>query len=172
MGDCKGDSLLHLWMFFWELAFVLLALSSIAGMVLFFGYTFRIRIHYPMTLVITHLVMTAVMCLLYLICIVWKLSTYTNESWLFPVILVSSGVMMILTFIVGLAFFFKFNLKGIALAKHFISLHVTMASVTFILLIASTIFVTQSQLDHKHNFPASNYNYYKHLHMRQRTNSQ
>lgn len=149
-------------MLMWHLAFAALVAASAVGMVLFFGYTFRVRLAYPLILVTVHLILSLVATVLFVMAAMQSLFYNKHHSTLYDVLLVTSIVVMILTVLVGLAFYFRFNLGRIDIHGRFIGLHVTMASVAFILVVASTIGLTQTYDSKILPIHPSLYNFYKH----------
>lgn len=151
-------------MLLWHLAFVCLCLASVAGMVLFFGFTFRVRIAYPLSVVTTHLILAIATSVLFSAAVIHRFTNGKPLSVLYVVLLIVSVAIVLVTLIVGIIYFIRFNLKQKDGHGHFIGMHVTMAAVSFIFITASTIAITQTVSMKNVVAHPSLYNFYKHHH--------
>lgn len=151
-------------MLLWRLAFGCLCVTSIVGMILFFGYTFRVRIVYPLVMVTTHLLLAILTTGLFVVAVVQRFLSPRELSTLYMVLLGLNLIIIVVTVVVGIVFFLRFNVKGREVYGTFVGLHVTMASVAFIFATASTIAITQTIPPKVPITSPTLYNFYKYHH--------
>lgn len=124
------------------LSFLSLGLTALTGLLLFFGYTFRTRNHlmsmYPLVGVRLHIVSVLITAVLLTMAFWAKLSATSQPAERFSLFLFgSSYALFIVTLLLGLFFYFRFDFKRLRLRSHFLVLHWVLASLTFIFLLSS-----------------------------------
>ena len=97
-------------MSFLDWSYVGLLVASVLGAILFFGYTFRIRIAYPFVLVSLHLTTVLITFILFTIAFVQILNA--NPSALKAGFIILTYVVFILTLLTGLFFFVRYDQIG------------------------------------------------------------
>lgn len=145
----------------WRLTFVLLFVTASIGIWLFVGYTFRARIRYPLLLVTTHVISAT----LTVIAFIWLFITQRHWSQHHAtafVILCVSLVMVLVTYLSGLYFYGKFNVRGRGLKSKLLISHLVMAALSFVCVASSVAELSAAQPPTSHNYPGSMYNFYKH----------
>ena len=119
-----------------DVSYLTLGIASAFGAVLFIGFTFRVKVHYPVALINTHLLMIAVTCILLTIHVVSQVAFRTVHGFNFALMLMTYALFLV-TFITGMSFYLKFNVKRFRSKRRpprarWVSTHLIMATVTFI----------------------------------------
>ncbi|MCY0874812.1 MAG: hypothetical protein OWT28_00795 [Firmicutes bacterium] len=119
-----------------------LGITALTGLGLFLMYTFRARTHlkpiYPLIGVRVHLVFVAITAVLLTLVMKQKLTVAaTGEAHYPQILLISSYVMFWVTLILGLYFYFRFDVKRIRLRSQFLVTHWVLAALSFIFLTSS-----------------------------------
>jgi hypothetical protein len=122
----------------WQVSFLSLAVTSVFGLILFVGYTFRIRIQYPLTLVSFHVALASVTVVLYTLSTI-QVFLHPSVSIGFRMLILFADVVLLATYITGLTFFIRFDAKRKGMRQHLIATHLVMAGVTFIFVTSGTI---------------------------------
>jgi len=113
-------------------AFVGLCVGSILGAVLFIGYTFRKRIHYPMVWVVAHISTISVTLILFTIAFVAKSNLVLHDGYDAKFIFFSTSYAVFLaTFITGISFFFRYDFRRRHISLRLLSVHLVMSAFTF-----------------------------------------
>lgn len=117
-------------------AYVSLLVASLFGLMLFFGFTFRIKVHYPISLVTLHLASVILTFLLFTAAIVESiLHGHTSRGFQVDYT-VFVYIVFLITLATGLFFFLRYDLRRKILRLPLVSTHLVMAGITFILLTA------------------------------------
>lgn len=145
----------------WEWTFFSLLVTSVFGIWLFVGFTFRLRPRYPFLLVTCHVVGATVTVVLFCSLFVkWLIQPQVGYSYA-PVILWIGLFMILATFLSGLYFYFFFDARRRGLGYKLLITHLVMAALSFVFVIAS-IAQLSGPLHSQHFFPGNKYNFYKH----------
>lgn len=110
-------------------SYIALLVSSLMGAVLFVGYTFRVKLAYPILVVSLHLIAIIATFILFTIFMVQTFFTKI-PAFSFGFILVTYGI-FVLTFLIGLFFFVRYDLRRKILHLPLLSTHLVMAVLTF-----------------------------------------
>ena len=149
-------------MLLWQVTLTAFIITSLFGLYLFSGYTFRIKVYYPLVLVACHITAAAVTTILFAILIV-KMFTTTAHINVFSIIFACiSFALVALTLLSGLYFFFRYDFKRRRTKWGIIMTHLAMAGLSFIFAISSISTVAIAPTGH--TYPGSKW--YKY-HLRQ-----
>ncbi|KUO95006.1 hypothetical protein [Ferroacidibacillus organovorans] len=122
-------------------AYIALIIASAIGAILFVGYTFRVKIAYPIRIVQLHVLTTLVAMALFTIA-TWDkiaLSGYFAHATFGLWFLISSYLIGLITLILGFAFYWQFDAKFRVLRLRFIAIHLTLAGISFIFFTSAVI---------------------------------
>lgn len=127
-----------------------LLMASLMGAILFFGYTFRIKIAYPFVLVSLHLTVVGVTFILFTAAFIhiFQVKTSALEVGFFTL----SYVVFVLTLVTGLFFFLRYDLRRKIMRLPLVSTHLVMAVVTFICFTGLIGLADQRTQVHTHAF--------------------
>ncbi|QSO46869.1 hypothetical protein [Alicyclobacillus mengziensis] len=124
-------------MLLWQVTLAAFIVTSIFGLYLFSGYTFRIKVYYPLVLVTCHVAAAIATTILFGILIVRLLFSY-NQVHVFSVVFsVISFVLVLLTLASGLYFYFRYEARRRRTKWGLIGFHLAMAGLSFIFAISS-----------------------------------
>lgn len=145
----------------WAWTFFALLVTSIFGIWLFAGFTFRLKPRYPFLLVTCHVVGALVTVVLFCsLFIKWLYQPQVGHSFA-PAILWVGLIMILATFLSGLYFYFFFNARRRGLGYKLLITHLVMAALSFVFVVASIAELSGS-VHTQHLFPGTKYNFYKH----------
>lgn len=147
----------------WQWTFLALLITASFGIVLFTGYTFRVRIRYPFALVTSHVVSAFITVILFSILFVQKLRFGFPAHSYSPFVLWPALVLLLATFASGVHFYFKYNARRLGLRNALLIAHLFMAALSFVAVIASTAELSVPPKP-TNLYPGSMYNFYKHQH--------
>lgn len=120
------------------ISYISLWIVSIFGALLFFGFAFRARIRFPVSLVKTHVVLAGISVLLFTAAVVRKSVpggfTHPTFALLFAW---TTYVVYLLTFLSGFGFFLRFDLQRRHLPLRFVVFHLFLAAASFIMMTAT-----------------------------------
>lgn len=149
-------------MLLWQVTLTAFIITSLFGLYLFSGYTFRIKVYYPLVLVACHITAAVVTTILFAV-LVFRMFTTTAHVNVFSIVFacISFGLVA-LTLFSGLYFFFRYDFKRRRSKWGVIMTHLAMAGLSFIFAISSISTVAIAPA--KHTYPGSKW--YKY-HLRQ-----
>lgn len=144
----------------WQITLYSLFLTAFFGIFLFVGYTFRVRIRYPLALVTCHVVSALVTVVLFCFLLVQQLHAPNLHQYAVVVAWLSL-VAILITFVSGFYFYLRYNVRRRGLRTGLLVTHLLMAAVSFVCAAAS---IAELSVPPKANnlYPGSMYNYYKH----------
>ena len=135
-------------MLLWQVTLTAFIITSIFGLYLFSGYTFRIKVYYPLVLVTCHVVAASVTTILFGVLIVRMLSSYSQIPVFSVVFSVISFVLVVLTLTSGLYFYFRFEARRRRTKWRLIGFHLALAGLSFIFAISSISTVAAPKQTH------------------------
>lgn len=138
-------------MLLWQVTLAAFILTSLFGLYLFAGYTFRIKVHYPLVLVTCHVIAALITSILFGILIVRILTSHSHSSVFTEVFSLISFVLVLLTLASGLYFYFRYDARNRRTKWGLIITHLMMASLSFIFAISSI--ATVAEPHHKNTYP-------------------
>ncbi len=134
-------------MSFLDITYSALFITSIFGAFLFFGFTFRRQILYPLFVVISHVVLASITWVLFTITLVhhvieWNMHQTPITSLLY---LLLGYLFFTFTYVIGVYFFFQYDAKRRHARLQSIALHLTLAGLTFVFVTTSYVVVLVTQ---------------------------
>ncbi|PWI57432.1 hypothetical protein [Sulfoacidibacillus thermotolerans] len=136
-----------------DVTYILLFLTSLFGAVLFFGFTFRRQIRYPLFVVSSHVIFASATWALFSISLVRHLFRFASHPDHFTAVLylLLGYAIYTFTYLLGVYFFFRYDAKRKHVRLQSIALHLTLAGLTFIFVTSSYIVVALTPV---HALPA------------------
>lgn len=117
-------------------SYLSLLVASFFGLMLFFGFTFRIKVHYPFSLVTLHLSSVILTFLLFTAALAQDIfGGHTSRGFQLDYT-IFVYIVFLITLGTGLFFFLRYDLRKKILHLPLVSTHLVMAGLTFILLTA------------------------------------
>lgn len=114
-------------------AYLSLFVASLFGAVLFFGFTFRTRIRYPLALVTLHLLTVVITFGLFTALVIQQVHLHGWVQMTFAAkFLVITYVIFAVTLLAGLAFFLRYDARRKRLRMRMVAVHLFMAALTFL----------------------------------------
>lgn len=149
----------------WQWTLYSLGLTAVLGLLLFCGYTFRLRIVYPFALVTGHVVSATVTMILFCVLLYHLATDSANVQMYAQIIAWVSFAALIVTFLSGLYFYLWFNARRRGLKNGMLVTHLLMAAVSFSFAVSGVAGIAGTQpTDRSHLYPPSMYNFHKHQH--------
>lgn len=127
--------------------YLFLFITSLFGAVLFFGFTFRLRISYPLVFVVSHVTLASVTWVLFSITLIrhligWSEHQVQNSTIIY---LLLGYLVFTFTYVIGIYFFFRYDAKRKHPGLQSIALHLALAGLTFVFVTSSYVVVTVTQ---------------------------
>jgi hypothetical protein len=127
----------------WQATLTAFIITSLFGLYLFAGYTFRIKVHYPLVLVTSHVIAAATTTVLFAILMIRMLSSLNQSGTFTAVFALISFALVVLTLMSGIVFYFRFDARRRRTRWGLIITHLMMASLSFIFAISSIATVAE-----------------------------
>ncbi|WDL97492.1 hypothetical protein [Alicyclobacillus sp. ALC3] len=151
----------------WQWTFLLALATSAVGLILFGGFTFRIKPRFPFLLVTLHVVGATATVVLFCVLFARWLMHYGPSHAYAGIVLWASLIVILATFLSGLYFYFFYNARRRGLGYRLLVTHLVMAALSFVCIIASVAELSGTGLVKSTLFPTNGYNFHKHAHMQQ-----
>ena len=118
-----------------NLSYISLCLTSLLGALLFFGFTFRVRIRYPLRIVSLHVILasitTALLCLAAVQALFFRPARTAASPWA-AALLVAGLLLLLFTYALGLYFYLRYDARRRHLKLQSLVLHLSLAGLSFI----------------------------------------
>ena len=119
-----------------NLSYISLCVTSLLGALLFFGFTFRVRIKYPLRIVSAHVVMATITTVLLCAAVAQALlaprvAGSVSAPWS-AAMLVAGSLLLLFTYALGLYFYLRYDARRRHLRLQSVALHLSLAGLSFI----------------------------------------
>lgn len=151
----------------WQWTFLVALATATVGLVLFAGFTFRLKPRFPFLLVTLHVVGATATVVMFCILFVRSIGNHAASHGYAGVVLWASLVVILLTFLSGLYFYFFYNARRRGLDYPLLVSHLIMAALSFVCVVASVAALSGIGIQTSSLFPTTGYNFHKHEHARQ-----
>ena len=124
-----------------NLSYISLCVTSLLGALLFFGFTFRVRIKYPLRIVSAHVVMasvtTVLLCAAFVQALLAPFGAATVPAPWSSAVLIAGCLLFLVTFALGLYFYLRYDARQRHLRLQSVALHLSLAGLSFIFITAA-----------------------------------